>query len=128
MSRRSAKNAPLTTINVLANDSDPDGGPKLVASVTPPAHGTAAIGGGGRALQAGHGLLQRPGLGARHLHLQAERRLERDRLGHRPVHCHRAADGYRPEPSAPATTAAPTDAAAHLQRARHDGVHRRDAG
>ena len=42
-----AQNAALTTINVLANDTDPDGGPKLVASVTPPAHGTAAIGGGG---------------------------------------------------------------------------------
>ena len=42
-----SENAPLTTIDVLANDTDPDGGPKLVASVTPPAHGTAAIGGGG---------------------------------------------------------------------------------
>jgi Ca2+-binding RTX toxin-like protein len=41
------QNAPLTTINVLANDTDPDGGPKLVASVTQPAHGSAAIGGGG---------------------------------------------------------------------------------
>ena len=32
---------------MLANDTDPDGGPKLVASVTQPAHGSAAIAGGG---------------------------------------------------------------------------------
>ena len=32
---------------MLANDTDPDGGPKLVASVTQPAHGSAVIGGGG---------------------------------------------------------------------------------
>ena len=31
------------TIDVLANDTDSDGGPKSVASVTQPAHGTAAI-------------------------------------------------------------------------------------
>jgi hypothetical protein len=41
------EDAPPTTINVLANDTDPDGGPKLVATVTQPAHGSAAIGGGG---------------------------------------------------------------------------------
>ena len=42
-----AENAGATTINVLANDTDPDGGPKLVASLTQPAHGSAVIGGGG---------------------------------------------------------------------------------
>jgi Ca2+-binding RTX toxin-like protein len=42
-----AENAPPATVDVLANDTDPDGGPKLVASVTQPAHGTATIGGGG---------------------------------------------------------------------------------
>jgi hypothetical protein len=34
-------------INVLANDTDVDSGTNTVASVTQPAHGTAAIGGGG---------------------------------------------------------------------------------
>ena len=34
-------------INVLANDTDPDGGAKVVASVTKPAHGTALIAGAG---------------------------------------------------------------------------------
>ncbi|MGN6275978.1 MAG: Ig-like domain-containing protein, partial [Solirubrobacterales bacterium] len=36
-----------TEINVLANDTDIDGGPKEVKSVTQPANGTAAITGGG---------------------------------------------------------------------------------
>ncbi|MEA2467758.1 MAG: large repetitive protein, partial [Thermoleophilaceae bacterium] len=37
-------------IDVLANDTDSDGGPKLVASATPPAHGTVSITGGGTGL------------------------------------------------------------------------------
>ena len=37
-------------IDVLANDTDPDGGPKTIASVTQPAHGTVAITGGGSGL------------------------------------------------------------------------------
>jgi Ca2+-binding RTX toxin-like protein len=38
-----------TSIDVLANDTDPDGGPKTVVSVTPAAQGAAAVspGGGG---------------------------------------------------------------------------------
>jgi VCBS repeat-containing protein len=36
--------AGATSLPVLANDTDVDGGPKLVASVTQPAHGTAAVG------------------------------------------------------------------------------------
>ena len=36
---------------MLANDTDPDGGPKLVASLTQPAHGTAAIAGSGLTYQ-----------------------------------------------------------------------------
>ena len=40
------EDAAATAIDVLANDSDPDGGPKFVASVTQPAHGSAAIAGG----------------------------------------------------------------------------------
>jgi hypothetical protein len=41
------EDAGATTIDVLANDSDVDGGPKSVASVTQPSHGSAAITGGG---------------------------------------------------------------------------------
>jgi VCBS repeat-containing protein len=42
-----AEDAAPTAIDVLANDTDPDGGPKLVASLTQPAHGTVVITGGG---------------------------------------------------------------------------------
>jgi uncharacterized delta-60 repeat protein len=38
------------TVNVVANDTDPDGDPLTVASVTSPAHGTAAISGTGSVL------------------------------------------------------------------------------
>ena len=39
-----------TPIDVLANDTNPDGGPKQIDSVTQPAHGTVAITGGGTGL------------------------------------------------------------------------------
>ena len=45
-----AENSGATAIDVLANDTDPDGGPKTIASVTQPAHGTVAITGGGSGL------------------------------------------------------------------------------
>ncbi|MDX6581826.1 MAG: hypothetical protein QOI10_1010, partial [Solirubrobacterales bacterium] len=41
---------PATQIDVLANDTDPDGGPKTVDSKTNGAHGTVAITGGGSGL------------------------------------------------------------------------------
>jgi VCBS repeat-containing protein len=41
------ENSGATTISVLANDTDTDGGPKSVAALTQPAHGTAAITSGG---------------------------------------------------------------------------------
>jgi hypothetical protein len=41
------ENSAATSIDVLANDTDPDGGPKLVASIAQPAHGTVATTGGG---------------------------------------------------------------------------------
>ncbi len=41
---------PATAINVLANDTDIDGGPKSIASVTQPANGTVVITGGGTGL------------------------------------------------------------------------------
>jgi Ca2+-binding RTX toxin-like protein len=43
-------NAGPTAVNVLANDTNPDGGPKQVASVTQPTHGTVAITAGGSGL------------------------------------------------------------------------------
>ena len=45
-----AENSGATQIDVLANDTDPDGGPKQIDSVTQPAHGTVAITGGGTGL------------------------------------------------------------------------------
>ncbi len=45
-----AEDATATTIDVLANDTDPDGGPISVASVTQAANGTVAITGGGTAV------------------------------------------------------------------------------
>ncbi len=41
------EDAAATAINVLANDTDPDGGPKVVASITQPAQGSTALAGGG---------------------------------------------------------------------------------
>ena len=45
-----AQDAGATAIDVLANDTDIDGGPKTVASATDPAHGTVAVTGGGTGL------------------------------------------------------------------------------
>ncbi len=45
-----AENSGPTAIDVLANDTDPDGGPKTVASVTAPAQGTAAVSADGSAV------------------------------------------------------------------------------
>ncbi|MGB8858969.1 MAG: Ig-like domain-containing protein, partial [Ilumatobacteraceae bacterium] len=45
-----AEDSSATTVNVLANDTDVDGGPKQVASVTQPSNGTVAILGGGLAV------------------------------------------------------------------------------
>ena len=74
-------------INVLANDTDIDGGPKTITSVTQPAHGTVVITGGGTGLtyQPARRLLQRR-QPDRQLHLHPERRLHRDRGGDRALH------------------------------------------
>ena len=45
-----AEDSGATSINVRANDTDIDGGPKTVLSVTQPAHGAVAITGGGTEL------------------------------------------------------------------------------
>jgi Bacterial cadherin-like domain len=42
-----AEGSGATPVDVLANDADPDAGPRAVASITQPAHGTAAIAPGG---------------------------------------------------------------------------------
>jgi hypothetical protein len=42
-----AQDSGASSVDVLANDSDVDGGPKQVASVTQPVHGSVAIGSGG---------------------------------------------------------------------------------
>ena len=42
-SKTVAEDDPATTINVLANDTDPDGGPKTINSKTNGTHGTVAI-------------------------------------------------------------------------------------
>ena len=45
-----AEDAGATAVAVLANDTDVDGGPKSIASVTQPANGTVVITGGGTGL------------------------------------------------------------------------------
>ena len=45
-----AEDDPATAIDVLANDTDVDAGPKSIQSVTQPAHGTVLITGGGSGL------------------------------------------------------------------------------
>ena len=45
-----AEDSPASAIAVLANDTDTDGGPRSVASVTQPANGTVVITGGGSGL------------------------------------------------------------------------------
>ena len=44
------EDAPATAVAVLANDTDNDGGPKSISSVTQPANGTVVITGGGTGL------------------------------------------------------------------------------
>ena len=71
-----------TAISVLTNDTDVDGGTKIVQSASDPANGTVVITG------AGSGLTYAPDANycddrcdpRRHLHLHAERRLDRHRL------------------------------------------------
>ena len=45
-----AEDSGASAVNVLGNDTDVDGGPKSVASVTQPAHGTVVVTGGGTGL------------------------------------------------------------------------------
>ncbi len=45
-----AEDSAAAAIGVLTNDTDPDGGPKLIGSASDPAHGTTAVTGGGSGL------------------------------------------------------------------------------
>ncbi len=78
-----AEDSGATAIDVLANDTDVDGGPKTIASATQPANGTVVD---HRRRPVAH-LPARPELlqrrrPDRRLHLHPERRLDRDRRGH----------------------------------------------
>ena len=78
------EDAAATAITVLTNDTDVDAGPKSVASVTQPANGTVVITGGGYRpdVSAECELLQQPArYDAEHVHVHAQRRLERDGVG-----------------------------------------------
>ena len=81
-----AEDAGATAIDVLANDTDVDGGPMSVGSVTQPANGTVVITGGGTGLtyQPDAELLQRrqPGDAPDTFTYTLTRRLDRDGLGH----------------------------------------------
>ena len=89
-----AEDSAASAIDVLANDTDTDGGPKSVASVTQPANGTVVITGGGSGLtyQPNANYCNSRPASAGHVHVHAQRR----RLGHRLGHRHlrrRRADG-----------------------------------
>ena len=79
-------------IDVLANDTDTDGGPMSVASVMQPANGTVVITGAGSGLtyQPNANYCSAPTRGQFHVH--AQRRRLGHRVGHRHV-CRRPADG-----------------------------------
>ena len=78
-----AEDSGATAIDVLANDTNPDGGPKTIASVTQPAHGTVAVAPDNLSLtytpNPNYCNGEQPD---RRLHLHPERRLDRDRGGH----------------------------------------------
>ena len=72
-----AEDAAATAVDVLANDTDLDGGPKVIGSVTQPANGTVVITGAGSGLtyRAQRQLLQQPDRrDPGHVHVHVERR------------------------------------------------------
>ena len=107
-----------TAVDVLANDTDVDAGPKSIQSVTQPANGTVVITGGGTGLTYApeRQLLQQPARHhAGHVHLHAGSRwLDRDgvRDGHlrrRPAHRgQRLRDGRRGRRAPPRSPCSPT--------------------
>ncbi len=111
------EDAGATPIDVLANDTDPDGGPKSVIAVTQAAHGSVEDRRVGVTYKPGSGLLQQSWWGSGQLHLHAQRRRCCHGHRHRPV---------RDRSSASAATSAA--ASTHLHRAGHHAAHRRDSG
>ena len=99
------EDAAPTAIDVRANDTDPDGGPKFVDPVTQPAHGSAAIVGGGVTYQPRRATAT-TSAAARHVRLHAQRRLDRDRRGHRAVRRRHPRDRPVLVPGTPASPAA----------------------
>ena len=93
-----AEDSGATAIDVLANDTDIDGGPKTIASATEPANGTVVITGGGDrprpTSRTPNYCNDRAGTD-RHLHLHPQRRLDRHRLGHRHLRQRRPGRGGR---------------------------------
>ena len=71
-----AEDSGASAIDVLANDTDTDGGAKSVASVTQPANGTVVITGGGSGLtyQPNRTTATASRRGAGHVHVHAQRR------------------------------------------------------
>ena len=84
-----AEDSGATAIDVLANDTDIDGGPKTISNASDPANGTVVLTGGSAGAHTGLTYAPDPnycndGAGARrHVHLHAERRLAGDGLGRR---------------------------------------------
>ena len=92
------EDAAATAIAVLTNDTDVDAGPRSVASVTQPANGTVVITGGGTGLtyQPNANYCNTPpGHDAEHVHVHAQRRLERDGVGDGHVRQRRPRRGRR---------------------------------
>ena len=81
---RVRENSGATTIAVLANDPDIDGGPKSVAAITQPAHGSAAIVGAGAGVtyKPRRGYCNTGKGGVRTRSATAQRRFAGDRRGH----------------------------------------------
>ena len=66
-----AEDSGATAIDVLANDTDTDGGPKTIQSTSDPANGTVVITGGGTGLTYGPMPTTATDGGPGHLHLHA---------------------------------------------------------
>ena len=103
-----AEDSAATAIDVLANDTDLDGGPKTIASVTQPANGTVVLTGGMRAhtgltYEPDPDYCNEPAGTPGHVHLHAQRRLDGDGLGDGHLRRRRADGGRRHARRSPRT-------------------------
>ena len=79
------EDAPATTVDVLANDTDPEGDPITIESVTQPTNGVVVVTNGGADLtyQPDPNYCNDPaGNHPGHVHLHHQRRVDRDGVGH----------------------------------------------